>query len=511
MTFPSNKSPLRSPRLCGESLRKLQAGCNPPRSHRKDAKNAKESCSCLPGPVSPKGLLLPYQRQWVDNAARFKIGLWARQTGKDFSCASEAVEDSIRRPGTQWTVLATGERQALESVAQAKLWAEAYNLALADYQEDRDGSEALLKSAEILWPNGSRYRALPANPQTARGLSTNLILTEFAFHEKPDEIWRAIYPSISNPLRGGEKKLRIISTPNGLGNKFADLWTKNFGVENAAYDCQKITIHDAVRLGLPIDIEALRAGLDDPEGWAQEYECEFLDSSAVLLPYDLILLCESDQAAVEAPPEFWLVKPAHPIYLGIDFGRKKDLTVCWTLEQIGDVLHTREVLELSKTPTPQQIEILRPRIAAAARVSFDYTGPGTGMGDFLALEFGEWNPDMHLFGKIELCTFTNELKTDIFPKLRMAFENRTLRIPVSRAIREDLHSMARATTPGGNITYRAPHTADGHADRCTALALARRAGGSAFAPFGYQAVEMSRSPRFGDRHIRVPRTEGALL
>src|SRR6476620_2558676 len=32
------------------------------------------------------------------------------------------------------------------------------------------------------------------------------------------------YPSISNPLRGGQKKLRIISTPNGLSNKFADLW-----------------------------------------------------------------------------------------------------------------------------------------------------------------------------------------------------------------------------------------------------------------------------------------------
>jgi phage FluMu gp28-like protein len=36
--------------------------------------------------------------------------------------------------------------------------------------------------------------------------------------------------------------------------------------------------------------------------------------------------------------------------------------------------------------------------------------------------------------------------------------------------------MHRVTTPNGNITYRAPMTDDGHADRCNALALCLRAG-----------------------------------
>jgi len=57
----------------------------------------------------------------------------------------------------------------------------------------------------------------------------------------------------------------------------------------------------------------------------------------------------------------------------------------------------------------------------------------------------------------------------------MAFEKRNLRVPVNRAIREDLHSINRVSTPTGQITYRAPHSPDGHADRCTALALALRA------------------------------------
>jgi phage FluMu gp28-like protein len=85
------------------------------------------------------------------------------------------------------------------------------------------------------------------------------------------------------------------------------------------------------------------------------------------------------------------------------------------------------------------------------------------------------NCDRQNHRKIELCQFTNALKVEIFSKLRMAFEKRSVRVPGSRTLREDLHSVNRVCTPSGQITYRAPHTPDGHADRCTALALALRA------------------------------------
>ena len=427
------------------------------------------------GNLSPKSLLLPYQLRWVDDSARFKIGCWSRQVGKSFACAAEAVESSLLTPKTEWVILSAGERQALEFMRKVKEWSEAWKLALADYIEVRATAEAILKSAEVSWPNGSRILALPANPDTARGYSANLILDEFAFHEKPDEIWRAIYPSITNPLKG-KKAIRIVSTPNGSSNKFHDLWSKP-----NEWSKHKVTIHDAVAQGLPLDIEALRAGLDDPDGWAQEFECEFVDSAAVLLPYELIALCESAEATTAVPPEFFQVarESSRALYCGIDFGRKRDLTVCWTAERVGDVLHTREVLELRATDTPTQIELLRPRLLRARRVCLDYTGPGVGLGDFLAREFGEYNPEQHKFGRVELCTFTNPLKVDVFSKLRMAFEQIKLRVPVSRVVREDLHSMQRVTTATGSVTYRAPHTEDGHADRCTALALAVRAGTTA--------------------------------
>lgn len=431
--------------------------------------------------ISPKEILLPYQRDWVNDDARFKIGCWSRQTGKSFSTAEESVEDCLDHK-TTWVTLSAGERQALEWMMKAREWAEAFKIAIEDYVEDRDSAEAMMKSAEIRWPNGSRLIAIPANPSTARGYSANLTLDEFAFHENPDAIWRAIYPSISNPLKG-TFKLRIVSTPNGMANKFHDLWSKD-----NAYSKHLIDIYTAVERGLPVDIDELRAGLDDAEGWAQEYECQFLDAAAVLLPYDLIALNESADASATVSGDYLDVRAKFPRVVGIDFGRKRDLTVAWTAEKLADLRFTKEVLELEKMSTPDQVDVLRPRITRAARVCFDYTGPGIGMGDLLVKEFGEWDPAKHKFGKIELCNFTVGLKREIFSKLRVAFEGQRWRIPASRRIREDLHSMHRVTTKNGEVTYRAPHTDDGHADRCTALALCERAAGAPISDFAFDAV-----------------------
>jgi phage FluMu gp28-like protein len=420
-------------------------------------------------------MLLEYQHRYFVDDSRFKFGLWSRQTGKDFTSEGEAVFDCLRRDKCQWMVAAPSERQSLESLDKAKEWAEAFKLFIDDYQERREGSssESLLKSAEIKFSNGSSIRAVPGKPDTVRGTSANILLTEFDFFENPAETWRAILPSITNPLRGGLKKARIITTPNGQGGAGHKIWTKEGG--KVTWSKHLVTIYDAVRMGLPVDIEELKEIFDDPDGWAQEFECRFLDVATVLLPYELIIPCENAIATEAVDFAFWQTRSPAPIDLGIDFGRKKDLTVSWALESFNGFSLTKEVLALERMSTPDQIDALRPRIQKARRVCFDYTGPGVGMGDFLVKEFGEWDPAHDKFGKIELCTFTPGLKQEIFPKLKMALENRALGLPQNRVIREDLHSVNRIIGANGSVTYRAPHTPDGHADRCTALALANRA------------------------------------
>ena len=456
---------------------------------------------------SPLDILFPYQRAWVDDSARFKAGIWSRQTGKDFSSAAEIARDLQRTAQNTWLIAAPSERQSLESMAKVKEWVEAFDLAIEFEGIEREHAGALMKSAEIRLPNGSRCIAVPGRPDTVRGFSANLLLTEFAFFDDPDATWRAVLPSITNPLRGGEKKARLISTANGKtgqGRRFYEIVRDNLlepkKGRKQAWSVHKVSIHDAIASGLPMNADDLREALDDAEGWAQEYLCEFLDSSNVLLPYELIGGAEGGGAAEICDPAFWQGSDRRNIALGIDFGRTNDPTVCWALEEVGDVWITREVLVLRNMPAPEQEEILRSRIRKARRVCFDYTGPGIGLGDYLAKEFGRHDPGKHQFGRIELCTFTAKFKREIFPKLRRWFETPVrLRIPSSVEVREDLHAMSQ-TVRNGEYSYSAPRTAEGHSDRCTALALAVRAAGEA-KQFMFKPRPMGRRTRNKERTV----------
>jgi len=469
-----------------------------------------------PYPASdPRSLLLEYQFANREDKSRFKISLMSRQTGKDFSSESEAAEDCLVRPKTEWMIAAPSERQALDSLDQGKVWAEGLGLRVDDYLEQRVGTtETLLKSAEIVFDNGSRMRAVPGKPDTVRGRSANLLLTEFDFFENPPATWRAILPSITNPLRGGEKKVRLITTPNGSGSATHKLWTKGDG-DRMQWSRHFVTIYHAVLMGLPVDVAQLREAFDDPEGFAQEFLCQFLDGSAVLLPYDVIALAESPDAT-----EVWdsaAAGTSHPTYLGIDFGRTNDPTVCWTLQQIGDILWTREVLVLKNISSPDQEAILKDRIKASSRTCFDYTGPGIGLGDYLVDTkrggVAQWKPAEHKLGKLELCQFTVKFKRELFPNLRTAFKDPSgrcrLRVPISTTIREDLHEMQQAIT-NGEYNYWSRRTREGHSDRCTALALAVRAAGSGAGPAAFARVATPWNNHAGNFGVGRPSLEVRL-
>ena len=460
----------------------------------------------------PRNLLIEYQDRVAHDGSRFKDVIQARQSGKDFEGNEEIAEDLHKRPGTRWMIASPSERQSLDSLDQGKLWCRAFGMKLDDYQEQREGGtgEHLLKSAEITLSNGSKCVAVPGRPETVRGKSANVLITEADFLENPKETVRALLPSILNPLRGGEKKLRYISTPNGVGNLMHKTRTEPSG--KVQWSHHTVNILHAILMGLPVDYELMMDMFgDDHEGARQELLCEFIDGSNVLLPYDLIQQSESMEAT-----EVWDASAVRtssaPTYVGIDFGRQNDPTVAWTLQRTGNCLWTREVLVLEKTSTPEQDRILADRVAACTRCCEDYTGPGIGLGDMLVERHGRFDPDKHAFGKVELVTFTTENKRRLFPALRRAFEASMpnamtsgtkalpVRVPVSRAIREDLHQMQQVIT-GGQYNYWSPRTRNGHSDRCTALALAVRAAGSGGGPFASGRVKLNRRAVAAKRRV----------
>jgi len=403
--------------------------------------------------------LYNFQKAWVEDKSRFKIGNICRQSGKSFMVSLEAVNDAVET-SQNWVMLSAGERQSKELMEKAKMHTEAMSIAASSVEEDffEDTQTKLLT---IHLPNRARIMGLPANPDTARGFTANVALDEFAFHKDSAKIWQALFPTVSRGY-----KLRVVSTPQGKSNKFYSLMT---GDDNG-FSKRTVDIYQAVKDGVPHNIDELKKGIDDEDAWQQEYECKFLDEATAFLTYDLIAGCETEGLPQEVSFENFEqslleVKPLGPIYIGIDVGRKKDLTVIWVNEQLGDVYVTKLIFVLYKIPfTPQQkfIELIIAKLNAA-RTCIDATGIGAMLAENLVEKFGDY--------RVEAVEFTGPVKNDLAVRTKTVFEDRRSRIPVSQTLRNDLHSVKKTTTAAGNTRFDAERTKDGHADRFWALAL----------------------------------------
>lgn len=407
--------------------------------------------------------LLGYQKRFLADQGRFRIGLWSRQTGKSFTSAVDAVLDAAARPNTLWVVLSAGERQSLEWMEKAKLITEAYGL-VAELEGDHFAAD--VQRLTIRFPNLSRIIGLPANPNTARGYSGNVVLDEFAFHEDSREIWRGLVPSITRGYR-----LVVLSTPNGQSNMFYELWA-----HHPEFSHHKVTIEDAAADGLRVNLAELQAAID-PDGWRQEYLCEFLDEASALIPWDLIDAAEIDRClwpSSGAGDLGELAPDCGPLYVGMDIGRKHDLTVLAVCERIGDVSWLRHVGVMAKTPFHEQLAALEQvlRCPRVMRCCID----STGMGAMLAEEAQR----KHGMYRVEAVQFTGPVKAELAMPMLARFQDRRVRIPPDKDLRDDLHKVRKVTTASGNIRYEAERDDAGHSDRFWAVALALHAGASGY-------------------------------
>ena len=70
-----------------------------------------------------------------------------------------------------------------------------------------------------------------------------------------------------------------------------------------------MNIYEAIRQGLKIDLQVLRAGCDDETTWQQEYCCQFISIAENFIPPALVAQCVSAEAAKDCPPQFLASAP----------------------------------------------------------------------------------------------------------------------------------------------------------------------------------------------------------
>mgnify|MGYP001457741706 FL=1 len=161
--------------------------------------------------------LYPYQNKMFGhfNDNRFSIVLACRQSGKSISVCAYLLWYVLFNPEKTVAILANKGQVAREMLARVTLMLENIPFFL------QPGCKALNKGS-LEFSNNSRIIASATSGSSIRGLSVSLLyLDEFAFVEKASEFYTSTYPVIS---AGGDTKVIITSTANGLGNVFHKLW-----------------------------------------------------------------------------------------------------------------------------------------------------------------------------------------------------------------------------------------------------------------------------------------------
>jgi phage FluMu gp28-like protein len=407
--------------------------------------------------------LYPYQRDWITDESRFKLSVKSRQTGFTFGTTLRHVRRRVEFAGkTVWA--SASKRQSQEAIEYAKLHAEAIERKFEYDEIDFEGTDDKALQLTFLH-NGARLIALPANPDTMRGYSGDVVLDEFAFHKNPYKIWRAAMAIASRGFQ-----VEVISTSNGQQGKYWDL-CKGAGVnpvggmertrwKSGVWSIHWIDIYTAVQQGCPIDIDVMREAAGDEDTWLQEYCCVFLSDAENFIPMELVIANESDDATLELPKN---LIGRRELYLGMDIGRKKDRTIIWLQEKVGDVLVTRAVIVLERTPFRAQFEMADSLIALGVRRGcIDATGIGAQIAEDLVAKWGS---------KIEAVEFNLQNKEAMATETKKNFENRRCRIPSAPFIRRSINAVKRYASPTGHFRFDAERTEAGHADEFWALAL----------------------------------------
>lgn len=441
-------------------------------------------------PADKKAIFLPFQSRWINDTSRLKLAEKSRQIGWSWTAAYACVRRTAKQGAKfdQW-VSSRDEVQAQLFISDCKLWTDVLQLAAQDFGEQVVDVDTKQTAYVLRMANDRRINSMSSNPDAQAGKRGGRVLDEFALHKDPRKLWAIAYPGIT---WGGQ--LEAFTTHRGSHNFFNQLIREvREGGNPKGISLHSVTLERALNEGLLYKLQEklaadderqemneaeyfdfVKAGCVDEESFLQEYMCVPADDDVAFLEYDLIAACEYDQWVD------WREIEGRELYLGIDIGRKRDLTVLWVVERLGDVLYTRHVECLANMPKPQQDAIIWPWIARCRRTCIDGTGLGIGWVDDAQRRFGEH--------RVEGVTFTPKVKEELAYPVRGAMQDRKLRIPYEPTIRSDLRSVTKQTTAAGNIRFTAERTSDGHADRFWALGLAVHAAATPASPIEFQST-----------------------
>ena len=242
-----------------------------------------------------KGLIdfntYPFQddciRDFVDH--RFNIILKSRQLGISTLGAAYAVWLAIFYKDKNVLVIATKLSVAMNFIKKVKVGLRSLPRWLVLPELTANNKQSLEFS------NGSSIKAIPTSDDAGRSEALSLLIVdEAAFVRNFDELWTGLYPTLST---GG--RTIVLSTPNGVGGQYYDLYMKAIAGENE-FNSIKLTwdVHPE-RDDEWFEIESRNLS---PKQIAQELMCDFAASGDTFLSAEDI---EYIRTIIKNPLEKW--------------------------------------------------------------------------------------------------------------------------------------------------------------------------------------------------------------
>lgn len=462
-----------------------------------------------------QSIFLPYQQRWLLDNSRLKIMRKSRRIGITWAQAFADVIDaakSKKHGGMDVFFSSADQSSAREYADTCKMWAEVLKLAAGDVGETVIADSGM-QAYRLEFESGFKILAMTSSPSQFRSKGGKAVMDEFNFNPDAKALWQAAAPATT----WGYPAV-IISTVQGRDTEF---YRKS---ENAKTDpdwsFHEVTIVDAVNDGLVQKINRLdRPATDeenaeflrycrklagDEETFLEEYMCQPQDGRSSYIPWQLI-----EDAESEALPEVvhihgsdWnevhqdtlpsaiaqhlqgnaLAGGNAPRYLGLDIGRKNDLTVFTVLEKRGERFYVVLMVRIQQAMFRVQRafgEYLM-RQLGITQACGDATGLGMQLNEEMQNQFPtRWQP----------VTFSGASMTVMATRVKSLLEDRAIKIPAGdEQLRSSIRKIKRTVTTQGRVSFSAPSDVDGHADEFWSIALAAHASSNSVVFVPYESI-----------------------
>jgi phage FluMu gp28-like protein len=507
-----------------------------------------------PPALKPEKKLRLSQKRFVLDEARYCFFVAGVQTGKSHAASFKHVRKRLRGPQDGLSVvLSASERQSKELAEKAKM-----HLRDADaiLQSNLFEGTSIAQHEIRIGRNRSRLIFLPANPDTVRGYTGDVLLDEFALHKNAPEIFAAMMTratlgysvDMMSTFKGKNNKFYEIAKLLGLhtGEAPAQTPVRVPGVSWSGHWCSTL---QAIEEGLKIDFKEIREAILDEAIISQEYLCIPMASGEEFIPLELVLHCESEEASLD----FDFVKRPN-LFAGMDIGRKRDRTVITIVEKVQRLIMSpgvyvervasfddaaiargerfeelmrraqeavlaeqaqtkalavkvqapfgleddelfvmRGMIVLDNQPFTEQQKIASAVAGCVEHMCIDAGGIGANLAENLHNDFP---------AVVEPVTFDLNNKEYMAVNSKLCMERGRFLIPECASLRLEFPSLKRFVTATGRIRFDAARTDTGHADRVwgTFLALNAAAGMNDYVPASECAVHAA--TQLGNLRVR---------